>query len=363
MRTRDSSANDVETLRALVGPTIPRGAADVTVDDNRRAEDLLGALLTTAAHSGGRPRERTRGQVHAIGRPSLVRMGIAAAVVVGLAAGGTTWSALSTHTPASAAPALPQLIPYAHGTRTGAVDALDHAAGQLDGQAPTTGAVVYTRLQAWALDTTVGGRNRSSTDLHTSVRDVWVAPDGDAKARTGEDDVSPFVGSLSAGLGHTDGSSASPGYFANSNAGLPTTTVAMDSALGSKLTAYAGYSKDVSYGSYIMTNIAEGTATVAQTATFYRLLGTLPGVFDAGTVSDRAGRAGLAVGVVVSDPSLDRTSTDYLILDPHSGTPLQVEEVYGPVPPPGLHLPSRPTVADFTVFLKHEMVESVGRTS
>lgn len=131
--------------------------------------------------------------------------------------------------------------------------------------------------------------------------------------------------------------------------------------LARKLKGYTGLSADISYGSYLMTNLAEGTASPQQEAAMYLLLADLPGVFNAGRVTDRAGRTGNAIGIEISDAKRSLTTdTVYLIVDQRSGEPFQVEHVYTPAPPPALHLPSRPTVAEFHVFLRASYVRQLG---
>jgi hypothetical protein len=58
-------------------------------------------------------------------------------------------------------------------------------------------------------------------------------------------------------------------------------------------------------------------------------------------------------------PTSPTTCTDYLIFDPSTGTPLEVDTVYTPSPPTALHLPAEPTVAAYSLLVRLDSTQNV----
>lgn len=108
-------------------------------------------------------------------------------------------------------------------------------------------------------------------------------------------------------------------------------------------------------------------------------------MFDAGQITDNAGRHGVAVGIPtgtfdagptcldtragLSPSQIDAKlaqhgalgqSTTYLVIDPATGKPLQVESVDTPNAPCALGLPREPMIEQYNVLLTSGQVASVG---
>ena len=151
-------------------------------------------------------------------------------------------------------------------------------------------------------------------------------------------------------------------------------------------TRATGDLRDLILAQSIMAHLGEGTATSHQVAALYTLLAHLPGVFDAGAVADNAGRTGHAIGISTGtfdagETCLHLTGTPtaaamnaalarhhalgegitYLVLDPATGKPLQVEAVDRPNAPCALALPREPTVQQYNLLLHTGQVERVGQ--
>lgn len=360
-------SEELAAVRALLRGTDPAGGlpretwscAAERDEVHRRRQALLqvtGKAMAPAAAPGLRqlpvrttpPRRRRR----AIGA-SLAALTAVAGAGIAVSVGGS----------AAAAPALPQPLTFQHGTRGAAAASLDRAAAHLDafGQRGS-GSTVYSKIQEWAFNVDVRSK-RAHPYLQTTIVEGWYGADGSAQVTESGQSADALTGLAShgnAGPAHT--STFPTGSDANRNAGIPTTsTPAVMKWLHDHLAAPNAFSVDVNYGGDIFQRLAEGDTTPAQTAALYRALATLPGVFDAGAVHDREGRSGLAVGIVVSDAGSISTGTQYLVLDPHTGQVLDIEDVLGPNPPPGLHLRPGPIVDQFQLFLASGLRHDVGR--
>jgi hypothetical protein len=320
------------------------------------------------------PRVPPRPRRMLLRRPILVVFAAAASVAAG------TFGVLTFATgPAAGAVALLEPLPFTAGTHDTAVTLLQQAASLQDAAPMGTGAIRYARTQNYALQTDVFSSDTSTTTVETTVRDVWVTADGTGLANTALQDTTRTgapVGPAQTQM--TDNS------WQDTNANLPTALPALRAALlGSEPT---GNETNIILAQDITDALTLGTATPAQTASLYRLLAEMPGVFDAGTVTDSAGRSGQAVGVLTGYFDAGKTCTavpsprpssmtatlaanhalgegiTYLVLDPSTGQPLMVESIYTPNPPCGLHLPSGPTVAQYNLILKTGQVNAIGAT-
>jgi len=280
---------------------------------------------------------------------------------------------------ASGTPALPEALPFSHGSNQQAVTLLDNASALRRQASDGTGPVTYAKTQNYALQVNVGG-GTSTSYFETTVRQVWVAADGSAVAKTWLQDTTP------AGAAVGPATDESSGQWQDTNKGLPATPAALKAALLATTPANTPASEQQTIlAQGVMSQLGEGTATPRQAAALYQLLATLPGVFDAGTVTDNAGVAGQAIGVptgtfdsgqtcvaVHSTPSQPQMDTilasrhalgqgiTYLVLDPTTGQPLEVESIDTPNAPCGLDLPRVPTIEDYNVLLQEGQVAQTG---
>ena len=298
-------------------------------------------------------------------RRLLAVVGAAAALVALAAAMGIT----RHDGTASATPALPQPLIFSRGTHAAAVAFLDQVANLQNASPQTTGPVLYTETQDYALSTSVG-RHLATTVVSTTIRQVWEAATGTV-VKEYTQDTWPAGGDVGGpkavgGINHTG--TYKPGGWADDNAQLPTSSSAALAALEAEVAhskasdSYLDAATDnFTIGDQVAGDLDTGTASPGQTAANYQLLASAPGAFYAGQVTDNAGRTGEAVGVVVSDPTLSIvTGTEYFVIDPVTGAILEVEEVDTPNAPPGLHFPPGPTVQQYSVILDTGRVSSTG---
>jgi hypothetical protein len=280
---------------------------------------------------------------------------------------------------ASGTPALPKPLPFSHGSNQQAVTLLENASALRSQATAGSGPVTYAKTQNYALQVNVGG-GTSTSYFETTVREVWVAADGSAVAKTWLQDTTP----AGAAVGPATDESTSP--WQNTNKSLPTTAAALETALLATTPAITPESeKQTILAQGVMSQLGEGTATPSQVAALYQLLAKLPGVFDAGTVTDNTGVAGQAIGVPTgtfdsgqtcvpvhgtpSQPQMDAILASrhalgqgitYLVLDPTTGQPLEVESIDTPNAPCALDLPRDPTIEDYNLLLQEGQVNQTG---
>jgi hypothetical protein len=301
-------------------------------------------------------------------RPVTVLAGAAAVAAVTVASVAV---ATRHDNSASATPALPAPLAVTSGGHAGATAFLERAAALQASSSAGTGSVFFARTQNYSLQTDVG-RHLSTTVVSTTIREVWEAANGSATVKEYDQGTYTAGGDIGGpeavgGIDHTG--TYKPGQWADPNNQLPSTTApAALSALNAEVThAESSYSStdaatpNFTIGDIVAGDLETGTAVPDQVAANYQLLATAPGVFLAGDVTDNAGRRGVAVGVMVSDPSLSIvTGTEYFVIDPATGAILEVEEIDSPNPPPALHLPPGPTVEQYSVILQSQRVGTVG---
>lgn len=364
-------------VRTLLVAANPRPELQLTPDEARWAEVLLASIVPPPAEMSAtaqiehrltpaqarrvavtRRRRRGRQPRRLAAFPKAM---VSAAVIAVAATAALVVVTTVRSQPATAAPTTPQLLPFAHGTRSGAVAALSAAAEHVSSQPFGTGPVTYSRVQSWALNVDVH-RRHASTTLNTAIVQTWYALDGTTREQETNRITSPLVG-LSP-QGHDAASTTTvdpPGVSPNRNADIPTGPTAVVQVWLRDHVRFPGeFSADVTYGGDITQRLAEGNTSPAQDGALYRVLATLPGVFDAGHVTDRTGRPGQAVGIVTSGPGSLTTGTEYLIFDSVTGRLLEIDNVWGPNPPPGLHLRPGPIVAQFEILLDSQRVSALG---
>lgn len=296
-----------------------------------------------------------------------------AAVAVAVAASVASLS-IGTHT-ASSTPALPEPLPFAHGGHARAVGILERAAALQQQLVGADGPVRYAKTQSYALQTDVAHRTARTT-VETTIREVWVGADGSVLAKSSLQDTTR----AGAPVGPPSPPSRDP-HWQDTNAALPASPAAIAAALVPQ--GEPSSLRELIEAQAILAHLAPGTTTPAQTAALYRLLARLPGVFEAGTVTDNAGRSGQAVGIltghfdagsrcipVSGDPALIEATLaanhvlgdgiTYLVLDPATGRPLQVEQVDTPNAPCGLRLPAGPTIEQYSIILNSGTVPTSG---
>lgn len=294
-------------------------------------------------------------------RRPMVRWAALALTAAAVVTAATAFPGLPfTSQPVSAAPARPVPLTFTHGTHQAAVAALLAAAQRQDTVA-TTGPVRYGRVREYAMQVNVGRRVNHKA-VTTTVREVWVAPDGAAQVREYQQDTEPTGADVevAAGLRNADHTGHyAPGKWVDPATGLSTDPATARDTLLHAVTNAQDFSPDIVLGDQVAYTLSFGTTTPGQNSALYRVLAELPGSFDAGVVRDRAGRVGQAVGIVVSGPG-SVVGTSYLILNPTTGAPLQTESVASQ-PPPGLHLAPGQLVEQYHLFLGTGQTSALGR--
>ena len=375
----------IADVRALVSRLDPAPELPLSTGDLLRGADVLERVLSAPISVTPRPLARAGQKLgRALRAPSArsrnVRLVAAVSAAAGLLVAAAATVALQAgRTPASATPVLPAPLSFGHGTHQAAVGLLQKAA-LLEGTAapwPST-ATVYAMTQDYALGADVASSQRSTKYVVTTIRRVWVAP-----GCTGAEDsqVQETNAVTGADIGGPGAATSDP-HWQDTNCALPTNPQALMSALvGPDASGDDDAQRSYALADGVMTQLGLGTARPAQVAALYRVLASLPGVFDAGTVRDDDGRLGQAIGVpsgtVNSSPLATSVASptpagcvgaaagaawDYFVLDAATGQPLEVEEVDA-VPPCALGLPSRPTVGQYNVILTAGSVGGIGKVA
>lgn len=295
---------------------------------------------------------------------------IAAAAVLALGTGS-----------ASGTPALPEPLPFGRGLHHQAVALLESAAALQSRTATSSAPVTYAKTQSYALQTDVG-RGSSTSYVETTVREVWAAQDGSALAKSWRQDTTRAGTPVGGPTSVTDDPD-----WQDTNRDLPSSAAAVEAQLFRAGAAARSATQQMTLAANVMSHLSDGTTTAAQVSGLYSVLSRLPGVFDAGTVTDNAGRSGRAIGIVTgtfdagrkclpTNGELSQTQMNtllaqhgalghgvtYLVLDPATGQPLQVEEVDLPNAPCGLDLPASPTIEQYSVILAAGQVAATGAT-
>lgn len=265
---------------------------------------------------------------------------------------------------ASAAPLLPRpLLTATGGDREAAVGVLREAAAhQRSARVEGTGPVHYTLRQTYGLDVTVAQR-KATTTAATYLVSQWRRPDGSQRIdqfRQQVDRVGRDVGAPEPAPAPRRPTLEVPAADGDDTAALPTDPAQLRTILEAGIRVQGRVPTGTDTARLVLDRLDEGGTSPAQNAALFEILSEIPGLFDAGPVTDRAGRAARAVGVQVSGPESLAKATGYLLLS-EEGTPLTIETVYL-TPPPGLHLPAEPTVATYTQCDVDRQVTAAGKT-
>ena len=376
----------VAAVRTLLGGLDPAPELSLSEAERATADQVLSRLLIAA---GAAPpedprRRRSRGPSRRDRWPlapsSKKRAGIALGVAAGAAALVATVAVVAMQgdrSPASAQPALPRPLAFAHGGHAAAVSLLERASA-LQAAEPLgpAGSSRYAKTQGYALNVNVGGtRNSATTFVVTTVRQVWVAPGCRSLEKSYSQSTNATTGADVGG----PGPESTEDQWGDTNCGFPTSPSAVVAKLvGADVTGMDRQDRDYALADGVMAQLGLGTATPRQVAALYRALESLPGAFFAGTVTDDAGRLGQAVGVpsglVDMPPTPVPKNTfvpagcahakggaawDYFVLSPKTGQPLEVEEVSS-TPPCALRLPPGPLVGQYNLVLGSGAVSAPG---
>jgi len=345
---------------------------------SRRDADV--AMLVRLAEESAEPRRLLPFAPARLGRHRRTRLRLAfaaaaaATVSVAAAAGVLT---LDTGQ-AMGSPALPEPLSFTHGSHDSAVAVLLDAANAQATTTPGMGPITYAKTRNYALQVDVADHTATTT-VETTVREVWVSH-GSGMAKTARQNTTRSGVPVGSPTKETTDM-----HWQDNNSDLPTAAAPLRAALLGA--APTGGDTAFVLAQAIMSSLAQGTTTAAQTAALYRVLATMPGVFDAGAVTDNAGRAGRAVGIqtgyfdagatcaavsgavssqemqtALADHGALGVGTTYLVLDPSTGQPLQIESLDTPNAPCGLRLPAHPTIEQYSLILETGQVSKTGAT-
>jgi hypothetical protein len=335
----------------------------VSPSDDAVLDDLRDALRRYEGPGHVRLHPRSK----RLGRRVLVTVG-ATAVAACLALAGTTFLGGGSKRDIAYAATPPSLHYHLTPGMPSAHDLLLQLADKAAAQPDQTGRYDYVSIRSIELDRalsedqamTVANGGVLPDSYHLYTRQYWVAADGSGRV---EDSGTP------------DTSGAKPAWWLNPPTELPTDTSAMQSIL--KEIAPGGPREPTAqeFG-YLET---QQFVDPSSQAAILRVLASESNVTDAGTVTDRVGREGVAVNQLSSDGKFRFT----LIFDPSTGSLLDAEQTlldpsepvgtltYSPSGPDDKHpIPFRdypiyvhtPAVTGYTVWLKTGRVDSTDQT-
>lgn len=286
------------------------------------------------------------------------RAAIGAAAVVAVAA-----TVILTHQgTAQADPALAVPLPFTTGSHASAAAFLNHAAAALDKSTEgSSGSVRYTSIQSYAPQTSVR-HHKVTTTVGTTVFDIWYAPNGATQVEEYSQAQDMAGGDVGGPAPVKDADHTGWANWPDPNRGMSGDPAAARTQVGQQIDNWStstAAEQSLDLQIEILYNLQAGTATNAQTAAYYRILASTPGVFDAGPVTDRLGRPGHAVGVPNPGQEAGNTAARYVIIEPMTGRVLQTENDMAH-PPSALKMPDRPWVDEYHVIRDSRMVSSLG---
>lgn len=301
---------------------------ELTKVERRLLDEIL---VHRAALSDHPARSRTRRRW-----PERLAVAVIAAVSIAIAA------VLVAHelsgSPSSALAAIPPLTYHAPARPTTGRAVLLHLAAVAAAQPPSaaSGRYAYVKTAGWYLDTAVGG-GRVTSRVDATTTESWLAADGSGRQIAHRSSVQP-----------TDDWTVP--------AGKPLLALSSDPAT---------IAKQLDQGHPVRLGPAERFVSLhdialeqplpppAESAAL-RVLAGSPGLIDSGTVTDRAGRPGVAVSLDSAYSGLLTRHT--LIFDPRTGRLLGDEETL--IGDPGKLNVRTPAVISYTVYLSAGYVSS-----
>jgi hypothetical protein len=263
-------------------------------------------------------------------------------------------------TAATAQAATPQLLAYSAvpGSAQAVLRALASDVRALPASAAADGDIRYTRTSAWNLNTRVDGQMVTSVVL-PEIRETWRAPDGSGRLRVAPDE--PIYPSAEA---RRDWSSGAPPLRVRDQQVGPGEIAAM---YPDDLSADPGLLRiELAAGHPVENGPYEALVAVADLyreqlpvadvrAAVLEVVAGTAGLQLLGETVDRAGRAGLAVGVETADSGLPTLHT--LIFDQTDGTLLAAEQTLTQTAGK-LNVPV-PSVIGYTLYEDHGRVQAV----
>lgn len=277
--------------------------------------------------------------------------------------------------PASSAPAVaatpPMLIFDSHGAPPVArlLSRLEARADESPWLIPSAGEYVYLQSESWDLVVAVSRGSATSTVV-PKLRETWSSSSGPKlQVQRAAARVSPGALSVREQTRVRQGVAAGPAHRSVLSAAAvrPFDTLAelpqTPKRLFDRLADPVGYgpsdrSDPVAVG-HAMENLRNYLAYSPTTPRFlralYRMLGTVPGVSDAGGVTDRAGRPGVAIAVPTGGPGARHSFR--LIADPQTGQLLGLEDIQ--LDPSAVNVRT-PCVFSYDVLLRQRTVSGVG---
>lgn len=263
---------------------------------------------------------------------------------------------------ASAEPAHAIPLAFAHGTHANAVRVLRHAASTVAASSrPGSGPVRYTEVQQYAPQTVVA-HHQSTTTVGTTILKIWYAADGSTMVREFNQAQAQIGGDIGGpkplpNIDHTNWS-----RWPDPNRDFPSKPAPVRLRLAHVTSSTRHFDADTLSGlkQEAAAHLQTGTATSGQAAAIYQVLASTSDVFDAGTVTDRIGRKGHAIGLPLPNQEPGNSADLYIILDPVTGTVLQTETTMAR-PPSSLHVPDQPWVDEYNLVRHSRFVAQPGQ--
>ena len=207
---------------------------------------------------------------------------------------------------------------------------------------PPAGRYHFLNIKSWSLWTRVDSAGEGHSRVVPSTAQSWIADDGSGRVVQVQD-------------GHHQTRTLGPGEWARMYdvAGLSTDPA----VLAGQLAVGHPTANGVAERLVAVTDLWKQQAPPpAPQAAMLRVLATQPGLVNRGTVTDRAGRTGVAVSI---DSSYTGLPTRYtLILDPTTGMLLDYEEMLTTTAGK-LNVPI-PSVVSYTVWINYGDVGQIG---
>jgi len=330
--------------------------------DTDLEQRLRAALRETAAAAPLRsPHSPPAASGQRARRPRRVMQAAAIAIPAVLAATVTAF-ALDGSGPAAQPTAAPMLVYYRVGAPAGRPLLAGLAARAVASpplRAPA-GDYLYQETESWNLSVAVSGQ-AVSTQVTPRLGEVWSTSRGprrDIEREAATVAAGPLTAAEEAAARHAvsygpaSDVPVTPGTPMTSTRGLPLQPAALFQALaavpGRHGPARLSSQIDVGYAlQNLMIYLQYAPPSPALLSSVYRMVATFPGVTDAGWVTDRAGRPGVAIAVPIGGAGYEHSYR--LIADPRTGQLLDAEDIQ--IDPSGIRIRT-PFVFSYLVFIR-----------